>query len=250
MNGYFNYKDELMHHGVLGMKWGVRRYQSYSTVPRESGKRGKEIGDAKLTRGQQRKIKRLEKSRVKQLKRIDKDEARSNKEIDKELNSISKRAEKADTKYKKISERMPDGEKKKKKLNKVAKKLASISYDSEYRKTEQAMLKEGYEKCRSIINNMSDAKVSVVFDKNNKKTEKYKSAAKAFVEHNNKVNANDTIGWMYYNGVMAPVKDGKGLKRTALNYSAEKRGLKNKVIGNLSYTYAVREAVNKSRKIQ
>lgn len=34
----------LCHHGVKGMKWGIRRYQPYSVVPRGSGKTGKFVG--------------------------------------------------------------------------------------------------------------------------------------------------------------------------------------------------------------
>ena len=43
----------LAHHGIMGMHWGIRRFQPYSTTgPRKGGKTGKEIGLAgRLARG-------------------------------------------------------------------------------------------------------------------------------------------------------------------------------------------------------
>ena len=43
----FDPENDLEHHGVMGMKWGIRRYQPYSLIPRKSGKGGKLLGDAK-----------------------------------------------------------------------------------------------------------------------------------------------------------------------------------------------------------
>lgn len=41
------YEDYLAHYGILGQKWGIRRFQPYSVRGRQSGEGGKEVGLAK-----------------------------------------------------------------------------------------------------------------------------------------------------------------------------------------------------------
>lgn len=43
-------ENDILHYGVLGMRWGIRRYQPYSVKPRKSGKNGIEKGKAKKVR--------------------------------------------------------------------------------------------------------------------------------------------------------------------------------------------------------
>lgn len=46
--GNNDYRDYLAHYGVIGMRWGIRRYQPYSyTAYRGSERVGKELGQAK-----------------------------------------------------------------------------------------------------------------------------------------------------------------------------------------------------------
>ncbi len=60
--------DALAHHGIMGMHWGIRRFQPYSTVPRGSGKGGKEIGDAARRKSRRNKTVRVARKAVRRNK--------------------------------------------------------------------------------------------------------------------------------------------------------------------------------------
>jgi hypothetical protein len=72
--------DYLVHHGVLGQRWGIRRYQPYSIAPRGSGESGKEIGAA--ARAEKRHAKNLEVG---------------GKRLNNRLNNLSKKSRNIDT---------------------------------------------------------------------------------------------------------------------------------------------------------
>lgn len=76
--------DYLVHYGVLGMHWGVRRYQPYDVVPRGSGEGGKEIGEAA------KKNKKIAKKNVKSAFKQTESDTSTNRWIDKKIHSNAK----------------------------------------------------------------------------------------------------------------------------------------------------------------
>lgn len=55
---------DLVHYGILGMHWGIRRFQPYSSKGRKSGKKGREIGEA--AKAGKRRLSRKEKKVMEQ----------------------------------------------------------------------------------------------------------------------------------------------------------------------------------------
>lgn len=66
--------NELYHHGILGQKWGIRRYQNPDGTYTEEGKRRYNVKDYKRDR------KALTKQREKELKRASVPKAQAQKE--------------------------------------------------------------------------------------------------------------------------------------------------------------------------
>ena len=100
----YNHTDELMHYGVLGMKWGVRRYRNEDGSLTRAGKRRQKIIDKEIEL-QNKKIEQYKnrskayRESVEEIRKKGPDELRKNfpgiseKTINEAVNTVIKRRE-------------------------------------------------------------------------------------------------------------------------------------------------------------
>ena len=106
-----NYRDELYHHGIKGMKWGVRRYQNKDGSLKPEGKkhyRSTSVRSALARRSNEKvdkSFKNWNKNAKKRADAIELGKARNQKKIASELNpsdkQLQKDVKKANREYKK-----------------------------------------------------------------------------------------------------------------------------------------------------
>lgn len=89
--------NELMHHGILGMKWGIRRYQNYDGTLTPAGKRRVNTGKVSKDSNKTQKPATSSKKSVKEMSDSELREKISRLELEKRYKDLSKNSEQLKT---------------------------------------------------------------------------------------------------------------------------------------------------------